>query len=215
MEIAENSFDRGKIFYPLVMNFIYSMHGFIELASRGLIHSLSNLKGSNSTECIDNLIEQFNFDDNRKNQFNKITVPTPLIGDLEFKKHDNRSIKIDIDEIAAEIFLKGVYLSDSLINSACILLISAHAKTKGWDDINDPIWNFFYHCRNASAHNNSFKIEKKRFPAKWRKLEITIEMNRSNLFKDKAGVGLLYPGDAITLLWDIEQKYPSMKIKIS
>jgi hypothetical protein len=207
------NFDRGKIFYPLVMNCYYSMHGFMELASRGLIHCLASLGDSDSQDSVDKAVEQIKMSKELQEKFKKTKEPTPLIGNLEFKIHNGTGITTNITELATEILSNGAYLADSLTNSLCILLISAYAKTTDWDNPSDPIWNFFYHCRNASAHNNRFRIDKPRFPAKWRQLEITKAMNRTRLFKGKKGAGLLYPGDAIALLWDIEQRHPSMKLK--
>ena len=77
----------------------------------------------------------------------------------------------------------------------------------------NSIWNFLYHCRNAAAHNNKFKIEKDRFPAKWRNLEIIKSIGRAYLFPIKEEKGFLNFGDPIALLWDIEQKCPKMVAK--
>ena len=207
-------FCRGKIYYPLVMNYIYSIHGFIDLVSRGLINKLVELRISKSEDEIDDVINSLNIqDDAIKNQFKEIDKTAPLFAKQKFIKSDGKEIEIDINEIAEEMLTKGVYLSATLKNSACTLLISAFEKTKDWDDQNDPIWNFFYHCRSASAHDNKFKIEKDRFPAKWRALEITKIMNGNKLFKENKHDGFLNFGDPIALLWDIEQKYRSMKLK--
>ena len=43
-------FDRGKIFYPYVMNYIYSIHGFVELLSRGIVDELREIINSHSKE---------------------------------------------------------------------------------------------------------------------------------------------------------------------
>jgi hypothetical protein len=207
-------FDRGKVYYPLVMNYIHSIHGFIDLASRGLINKLAELKISKSEDEIKDVIESLDIlDANVKKQFKEIDKSAPLIFKQTFIKYDGKEINLDINEIADEIFKEGVYLTSTLNNSACILLISAFERTRDWDDQNDDIWNFFYHCRNAAAHNNSFKIEKNRFPAKWRDLEITKELNGNRLFKENEYNGFLNFGDPIALLWDIEQNYHSMKLE--
>lgn len=199
------SFDRSKLFYPLIMNFAYSLHGFIEFTSKGIAHSLSELNRFDSDNLFDNDI--FNMDIDNKNYCKPFEKPSSLIGDLEFKKHDESSVKIDTEQITYEISDKGHYLSDFLLNSACTLLISSHAKAIEWDDHTDPVWNFFFYCQNACVHNNRFKIDTLRFPAKWRDLEITIDSDQTPLFKENDEYGLLYSGDAIALLWDIEQHY--------
>jgi regulator of protease activity HflC (stomatin/prohibitin superfamily) len=43
-------FDRGKIFYPYVMNYIYSIHGFVELLSRGIVDELREIINRHSKE---------------------------------------------------------------------------------------------------------------------------------------------------------------------
>lgn len=205
-------FDRGKAYYPLVMNYIHSIHGFIDLASRGLINKLSELKIAKKEDEIKYLIESLDIPDaNVKKQLKEIDKSAPLIFKQTFIKHDGEEINLDINEIADEIFKNGVYLTSTLNNSACILLISAFERTKSWGNRNHEIWNFFYHCRNAAAHNNSFKIKKDRFPAKWKDLEITKELNGNKLFKEHEYDGFLNFGDPIALLWDIEQNYLSKK----
>lgn len=193
------------------MNFIWSVHGFIDLISRGFIYKLSDAKNDpNIIAHINESIEQLDISSDRKTEFMTCNKPSPLIVELALKRHDSSLTEVDIKQLSHEVFNECLYLLDAINNSASILLISAYACTKDYDDQNDPIWNFFYHCRNACAHNNRFKIVKKRFPAKWRSLEITLENNRSQVFKGSDDVGLLYPGDAVLLLWDIEQKYSSM-----
>ncbi len=65
-------FDRGKVYYPLVMNYIHSIHGFIDLASRGLINKLAELKISKSEDEIKNVIESLDIlDADVKKQFKK------------------------------------------------------------------------------------------------------------------------------------------------
>jgi hypothetical protein len=207
-------FNRENIYYPLVMNYIYSIHGFIDLASRGLINQLIELKKSTSENEMNELISSLNIiDETIKNEFKQTTKTAPLFAKQKFTKSDGKDIKIDINEIADEILKNGPYLISTLNNSACILLITAFEKSKDWDDQKKPIWNFFYHCRNASAHNNKFKIEKDRFPAKWGALEITKNINGSKLFHENIKDGFLNYGDPIALLWDIEQQYKSMKVK--
>lgn len=207
-------FNRENIYYPLIMNYIYSIHGFIDLVSRGLINQLVELKKVNSEDEINNLITSLHIlDDTTKNEFKKIDKTAPLFAKQKFTKSDGKDIEFEINEIADEMIKNGVYLISTLKNSACILLITAFEKTKDRDDQQEPIWNFFYHCRNAAAHDNKFKIKRDRFPAKWGNLEITKNMNGSKLFHENIKDGFLNYGDPIALLWDVEQKCKSMKVK--
>lgn len=214
-QIQENHFDRGKIFYPFVMNYIASVHGFNDLVSRALIRKIGMVRESQGQDKVDELMESINIkNEDTRNHFKEMEKPAPLIGETEFRRSDNKKVKIEMNEIEDEIFNNGVYLTSNLHTAACILTISAYERSKSWDNQEDPIWNFFYHCRNASAHNNKFRIRSNRFPAKWRGHEITKELNGQILFKDKmANEPFLEFGDVITLLWDVEQKHQSMIIK--
>lgn len=144
LKTQENNFDRGKIYYPLIMNYIFSLHGFIDLVSRGLIRQLAVYKNPSSRDIHDKLIESLNISDvDVKNEFKNIKKPAPLFVKQGFLKSDGKKIRIDINEIADETVKEAVYLTSTLNNSACILFISAFEKTKEWDDQKDPIWNFF------------------------------------------------------------------------
>jgi len=203
------AFDRGKIFYPYIMHYIYSIHGFIELISRGAVNQLN--KYVDKEEKI-KFLQNSGIDKNIRN-FLDNPHTTPLIGDLQFRVTNGKNIQIDIDEIAQDFINNGLYLVDYYRKCAGILLIATFQVVSDWDDPSDPIWNFYYHCRNAAAHGSRFKIEKDRFPAKWNGLEITKDMSgKVDLFKDQNGSGFLSFGDPVNLLWDIEQKYASMKL---
>lgn len=67
----------------------------------------------------------------------------------------------------------------------------------------EPVFEFFYHCRNAAFHNNKFVFTfkgRRRLPknAKWRNLEITEADEGKKLFYDK-----LDNGDPKYLIEDI------------
>jgi hypothetical protein len=124
-------FCREKIYYPLIMNYIYSIHGFIDLVSRGLINKLVEVKISKSEEAIDNIIDSLNIqDDAIKNQFKEIDKTAPLFAKQKFTKFNGKDIRIEINEIAEELLTNGAYLSATLKNSASMLLISAFEKRK-------------------------------------------------------------------------------------
>lgn len=75
----------------------------------------------------------------------------------------------------------------------------------------DPILQFLRHCRHAIAHGGkmTFKGSEPTHPASWRGLKITRDLAGTPLFKTLNDIeaGLMWPGDVIALLWDIEQSY--------
>ncbi len=73
-------FDRGRVYYPLVMNYIHSVHGFNDLASRGLINKLAELKISKSENEINgNKL----FKENKHDGFLNFGDPIALLWDIE------------------------------------------------------------------------------------------------------------------------------------
>lgn len=207
--IAPNHFDRGKPFYPLVINYIVLLAGFKELAVRGAtggeqldavlkrtlaLGSAQPLSDAEVTALRDNL--------------RKILGPVVLRSEFTCGH-----ISLDIEALARELVSNFTYLASVVMRSAGSLLILAHEMTKDtpWHD-RGPLLEFLRHCRNASAHGGSFNLwphEPSR-PARWGEFAVTAELNSTPLFKDAAGHGLLSPGDPIRLLWDIEQAYPQM-----
>lgn len=198
--IKENHFDRGKVFYPYVMQYIFAYHGMIELCSRGMVKEVKRAKKQSCN--IEDMYPEV------KRFIEAEQVVTPLLVDLAFHSNFMESmISFDIEEIASELLANYDYLFKYTLKSAGILIIMAYESTKRLDDKKSELWNFFYHCRNAAAHGGKFNIKSTRFPAKWGNLEITRSMNGTNLFQIPDEGGLLGPGDPIRLLWEIEQKF--------
>ncbi len=97
----------------------------------------------------------------------------------------------------------------AMVRGAAALFAMAFEETnKRWDD-KGPIWNFFYHCRNAAVHNGRFAIWNiSRFPAEWRGLVIDKTWHEKHLFSStNTPDGKLGLGDPLLLLHDIEQEY--------
>ena len=183
-------FDRGKPFYPLIMNYLVLLFGFKEFAVRGTI---------GPRDISPNALEK---------DLAKILGPLELR--CEFQKEH---IIADADEIAQEIANNSNYVASSLLHSAGVLLILAHEISKDRSyHAKGPLWEFLRHCRNAAAHQGAFNLvngEPRRL-AEWRGFRIDASLNRTPLFKNEKGVGFISPGDPIGLLWDIEQAYPNM-----
>lgn len=207
--IKENFFDRSKVFYPFIMQYIFTCHGINEILSRGMT---KEVKRAERLYGRDKLMETFGNEGNvaAREFINKEQGVTPLLGDLSlYSKFMGSHINIDIEEISNEALANYDYLLEHMMKAAGILIIMGYENTKCLEDKNSEIWNFFYHCRNAAAHGGRFNITNmRRFPAKWGDLEITFLMNGNNLFSTPNNKdGLLAPGDPIRLLWEIEQRY--------
>lgn len=194
------SFDRGKPFYPLVMNYVTLLVGFKELAIRGLLGkpsldaALDKIGGmaDASADQIDEL----------RKGLSKLSGPLELKSELS-----GGYITFDIDEVSSEIAQNSSYLAEFLMRSAGSVLVLAHelSKSQPWRDTG-PVWEFLRHCRNAAAHGGKFHLlhGEPTKPAYWGQMQLTTQLHGTPLFKESGGGGLLSPGDVIRLLYDIE-----------
>ena len=209
-DVSPNMFDRGKPFYPLIMNYVIQLAGWKELAARAFA-------GASDV----------------KHLFNKQTRPQPLskkeqtsiaemssnlcklLGPLELRsEYGDNHISVDIDALARELVSNHSYLISFHMLAAGSVLILAHeiCQDKPYHD-EGALWEFLRHCRNAAAHGGIFAFQgcEPRHDAAWGRYIIKRPLQGTLLFKDVDGVGLLSPGDPIRLLWDIEQAYPAMQ----
>jgi hypothetical protein len=206
----EFNFDKSKDFYPYAINYIISLYGLVELFSRYGYGKIINAK--NKGIDLDTVIRQQDATtpvliDYVKEIYNRNLIPTILPGKFSLRSEkNNNSTPISIDNITLEFVDNHPYLLPFQIKAAGSLLVMAHHISKHKDDRGE-LWNFFYHCRNAGAHGGQFNITNPRFPAKWGNLEITMNMNGSNLFNDGSTPGLLGFADPLLLLLDIENIY--------
>lgn len=202
MEKVPFNFDKGKPFYPLVVNYIALLHGVVELSMRGRIIELKGMPREAAEREIEKHPKYARLLDSSPIQFPDLALRS------EFQ--DN-SIKIKTDEIASEFARNFIHILPFTMRPAGSLLIVAYESTEQYHD-NGPLWEFLRHCRNAAAHNGLFHFHKgePRYSAKWGKFNIEATMQGTPLFGDKITSGLLGPGDPLRLLWDIEQAYPSM-----
>lgn len=210
-QVEVNHFNRGKPFYPLVINYLAQLIGFKELGLRGISgpESLEELMGRilahvpvpAGTEAEVAVLRE---------RLQKLSGPLQLRSEYQ----DNH-ITVDIDDIARDIVANSSYLVASRMRAASGILILAHelSKDASWHD-KGPLWEFLRHCRNAAAHGGTFNLlhGEPRRPASWGSFVITTQLQTTSLFRDAAGGGLLSPGDPIRLLWDIEQAYPEMSV---
>lgn len=204
-----NHFDRGKPFYPLILNYVTQLIGFRDLLVHGTVDLYDREKVINET------LSKFEDQEITKEVHEGISETLgKLTGPLQLRsEYEDDTIEIDIDLIANELADNYPYLLSFTLRSSGILLILAHeiSKDKSWHT-NNSLWEFLRHCRNAAAHNGKFNLigDEPRRSAEWGNMEITADLHGTQLFKDEEGNGFLSPGDPIRLLWDIEQAYPEM-----
>lgn len=214
-----NHFDRGKPFYPLVMNFLAALHGWQNLLARG-IGRMTPQDDDQAVEAIESA--------------GLVGEPTPGVESLAelrraarlpavikplglASRGQGKPINIDHDQLADEAVGEHHYLVPQTIRAGEQLLIVAWETTSAFRT-HDQLWEFLRHCRNAAAHGGRFTLRhgEPRRPAVWRELEITRDLEQSRLFDgptrsyDGVERGLLAIGDAIALLWDLERAYPDM-----
>lgn len=86
------------------------------------------------------------------------------------------------------------------------LLVLAWETTDGLHT-HDPLWEFLRHCRNAGAHGGRFHFRGKEptRPAKFANLEITRSLQGVPPFGRADENAFMMIGDAVHLLWQIEQ----------
>ena len=201
-----NSFDRGKPFYPLVMNYLTQLIGFKELALRGVV----------GVPALDAALRQLGgTPEASKEQLRDLQGQlSELAGPLKLRcESSDGYLTVDIDEIARDLTQNGTYLAEFLMKSAGSVLILAYELSEGrpWRD-KGPLWEFLRHCRHAAAHGGkiSFKNGEPKHPAQWGKLQLLPLHQGTSLFKAINQAGILSPGDPVRLLYDIEQAYPNM-----
>ncbi len=210
------SFDENKPFYPLVVNCLTQIHGFLELVSRGVKTKMEGFDAGELETYINSLAR------NDKDAWESVFRggKTGLFGKMELEsKATGQGIQIDNDLLAKELFDKNegpvTYVNRMSAGSLLILAweITEPHHTK------DPLWQFLRHCRNAAAHNGHFTFYPSvlnssgnlKYPAKWRGFEILSSLQGQPLFFSPPTPGFLGAGDPFYLLWDIEQAYPNIK----
>jgi len=112
-----NHFDRSKPFYPLIVSFAWSLHGFVELVSRGLVDQVKSQvdefqakTGATRDQAIQAVVTTWRESSTGQPADN---VPvgemaagskTPLFNQLKLaKRFDGVLIEIDPDELASEV----------------------------------------------------------------------------------------------------------------
>jgi hypothetical protein len=115
----ENHFNRGKIFYPLVMYYVVQLAGFRDLL-------VSSISGRESVEQIRQRTPSMR--DLTLEQFAKLRGPLHLRSEFQ-----SGTIEVDVDEICREINVSLDYLAPYQLLAAGGILILAEALTRGRD----------------------------------------------------------------------------------
>ena len=230
-KVPINHFDRGKPFYPLVMNYLVQLLGHNELYIHEIDQRLS--QGFERFTNLGVIVPQIK-------RSKKIVFPQQeaiverklatelnalresvaelserreiLLGPLRLRcDYNGKPIEINRDEIANDLVNNHTYILGFTMLTAGSLLILAYEICKTHND-QSSLWEFLRHCRNAAAHGGKFNLTQRepRRPAQWGRFKIDKSLQGKWLFKGRGEKGLLSPGDPIRLLWDIEQAYPQM-----
>jgi hypothetical protein len=142
-----NHFDRGKPFYPLVMDFIAGLYGWLALWSRGVGLAAAEVAKREKLELGSNLkdvpIEALA----AAAQLPSVVKPLELSSRVQ-----GGPVKIDHDELAAESIHEFAYLVGQAPRAAEHLLVLAwettHRFRTGGTRGRHPLWQFLRHCRH-------------------------------------------------------------------
>ena len=204
-DVPVNHFDRGKPFYPLIMNYLFLIRGFLLLVAEGVKRTKAVQERRPAEASEEDWYR--NLPDDLARHLRLLEGPLKLRSDFQ-----GNFIEMDVEQLAYETLFNGRYLVSFQMRSAGGLLILAWETTEPYHD-QGPLWEFLRHCRHAAAHNGRFRFTgQPRRPAQWGPMVLDRGLHGMPLFKGREGNGLLSVGDPIRLLWDIEQEYPDMKV---
>jgi hypothetical protein len=197
-------FDPAKPLHGLVMAYLAQLHGFIELASRGILTFLKT-KSDREVEAflaggVDPAVRSL-FEAGRGGRI------TPLLGKQKpLARVGPNDLEVDIEALSKSIALDhGPALKHFNRLSAGSLLILAWDHTEAYHT-HEPLWEFHRHTRNAAAHGGrfTFKHGEPLRKAAWRTLGIVAALEGTSLFYDEPDAGFLGIGDVLYLLHDLE-----------
>jgi len=207
----ETEFDRSKPFWSLILTLNVTLHGNTDVLSRVITKKIRKL---NNDLSHSELVDYSSFDLNR---FIDQGLTTELLeGGISLGSSVRDDINLYLEVLENEFDSYYLLLVADLINIPLrMLVISAYEITKDEHYSNDPLWQFFRHVRNASAHNNKFTFTKNepRYPALWRSKSISRDLAGTHLFNSDPSMKpdsknfFLMPADILLMLNDIEKKY--------
>lgn len=224
------NFDRSKPFYPLVINYLVSLFSIKEMMARYVVALLRDRLNDPLSSLIVHSNVRLGWNDPADvpemgklfETFAASGIPEhwalnaaaiELMPSLSLRSRERKPLGFVLDEIVAELGLDPVGHLEAQLGFAGSLLVMAFESTDAFHD-KGPLWEFLRHCRNAAAHGGRFTFipGQPSRPAKWGELVIDRGLEGTRLFQGNSEQGLIYPGDPLYLLWDIEQAYPGMKL---
>ena len=208
--VSPYEFSRRSLFYPLITNYIILLSGFKEFGAAGLALLLREAPESTVQELLSSAEKKGNIAQVRRLMgATPVELYEPLV---MLSEQSNERVQIDLTSTMREIAQHASFLVQRVGPAAMGgLFIQAYESTSGHHD-RKPLWEFLRHCRNAAAHGGRFNLlhGEPRRPAEWGRFRIEPSLQGTYLAASPERRGLLAPGDALKLLWDIEQTYPSI-----
>jgi hypothetical protein len=202
--IDQMPFDPAKPFRALILCYLAQLHGFVDLASRGIT---SRVAGVPKTAVEDWAIRERNEEVRAFIRAAHQGHNTALLGpQAPYSCVLGRTIDLNIAGLAEDILADHTQpLIHFSAMAAASLLVLAWDLTEA-SHTHHPTWEFLRHCRNAASHNGRFNLlhGEPRRPAEWRGLVITSSLRGISLFSSPAKDSFLGPGDPLLLLHDIE-----------
>src|SRR3990172_9836387 len=124
--VPDSHFDRGKPFYPLIINYLVQFHGFVELDSRYVADRLAGF----DPDRIEEAFKKKGLDSVAKRLVGGEV--TKLIVDLALRSEfQGNSIAIDVEALSAEIVGQHSHVLSRSMALAGSLLILAYEMKEG------------------------------------------------------------------------------------
>lgn len=214
-----HNLNKDNFFYSSITTLAYAQFGVNELTSRGFI--IKALKSFPNINDFNAYIESFDFNDDIKAEIYNGKTFTPLIFVPGFSTKDKkRTYEMSPNQSSIEFLNDTGGISNTNIELTQMMILTAWEKILSFD-LTGPVYEFFRHVRNASAHNGKFYFHKKVLDSKgelikearWRDFEVKGNMNNMNLIvKNKEDQdAFLDQGDLVEFLLDFENHYPEIK----
>lgn len=223
-EINFSELPKDNYFYEIIATFGVSIHGMLEVVSRGLVLDLKN-RSKNDDEFNSNINQiPKECSDNVKENIRNFKTFTPVIFGFQYDKTNSTdSYFFDVERFSKQILdpNMGTLSQHLTISIAGMVIISAFEKISSRNLKDSDVLQFFRHIRNAAAHNGKFyftdSVLKKegglKKVAKWKNFEIKSDLLGENLFNSLNSSNDRYwnYGDLIDFLLDFENYYPELK----
>jgi hypothetical protein len=227
LEVSANSkmrnfihnLDKNNFFYNSITTLAYAQFGVLELISRGFM--IKALKAHPDPVDFQKYIESCKFNSDIQKEICKTITLTPLIFVPGFSTKDKkRTYEFSPNQSSIEFLNDTNGITQTNIELTHMTILTSWEKIIHFN-LSGPVFEFFRHIRNASAHDGKFNFYKKVLSpngellkiAKWRDFEIKSSYKNMNLLiktKDDND-GFFDQGDVVEFLLDFEKHYPEIK----